>query len=119
MAGLGRYMEASGKEMKEIGTLIIGAIVVIGILAGLSFASYYGYAYFAPKYEAVRRDTMIESRQYNEATVRELYRFKRQYDAAQSPEQRATIALSARHEFEIFPEDRLPPELHAWMQEIR
>ena len=83
--------------------------------------NYFGFvnvAFFAPKYEGVRRDVMIESRYYSEATVRELYRMKRQYDTADSDAAKATIGAAARHEFGIFPEDRLPPDLAAWRAHI-
>lgn len=105
--------------MRDIAAMLI-SIVVIGLgLVALIFGSYWAYAYFAPKYEAVRRDVMIESRHYNEASIRELYRLKRQHDAAKTDEERATIVAAARHEFSIYPEDRLPADLHAWMQAIK
>ncbi|MEQ8308066.1 MAG: hypothetical protein RIA09_16030 [Hoeflea sp.] len=101
--------------MKEFLAWLIGGCVVVGVAA---FGSFHLYAYFSPKYEGVRRDTQIESRAYSEATVRELYRLKRQWEAADSEDAKATIAAAARHEFSIFPQDRLPADLKLWMTQI-
>jgi len=105
--------------MKEAGTIILVGIGIVAVVIAMMFGGYYATAYFSPKYEAVRRDTMIESRAYSEATIRELYRFKRQYEAAQTPAEKQTIVAAARHEFEIFPQDRLPADLAIWFQQIR
>jgi cytochrome c556 len=98
--------------------LISVVVIALGVVAA-TFGAYELYAYFAPKYEAVRREVMTESRYYNEASIRELYRLKRQYDAAKTEEEKATIVAAARHEFSIYPEDRLPPDLHGWMVAIK
>lgn len=101
----------------------IAAIIGIGAasLGGIFLLNLFGFAniaFFAPKLEGVRRDVMIESRAYSEATVRELYRLKRQYESAETPAAKQTIAAAARHEFSIFPEDRLPADLAVWMRQI-
>jgi hypothetical protein len=98
---------------------IIGflALFLIAIFA-LNFFGYANFAFFAPKYEAVRRDQMIESRAYTEGTIRELYTLKRQYDSAKTDDERATIAAAARHEFSIFPRDRLPGDLQAFLAQV-
>ncbi|WP_422363138.1 hypothetical protein [Pyruvatibacter mobilis] len=94
-----------------IGIIATGLVVIFG----LNLFGFANFAFFAPKYEGVRRDVMIESRAYSEATVRELYRLKRQYQAAEDPAARAAIAAAARHEFNIFPQERLPHDLRVWM----
>ena len=93
-------------------------LLVVAGITGASIGGYYLYAFLAPKYEATRRDVMIESRYYSEATVRELYRLKREYEAASTPAAKQTIAMAARHEFSIFPENRLPLDLRLWMAQI-
>lgn len=103
------------KTVFSVVGLIAGALVVVFALNLFGFAN---FAFFAPKYEGVRRDVMIESRAYSEATVRELYRLKRQYQAAEDPAARDAIAAAARHEFNIFPQERLPQDLRVWMVAI-
>jgi hypothetical protein len=51
---------------------IFGFIAVIGVLIGLSFLSYAGYSYFAPRYTAVDNKVFHESAQYNDGMVRDL-----------------------------------------------
>ncbi len=113
---MARYGNKKGKAMKEtVGLIVIWCCVVVGVL----FGAYYATAYFAPKYEAVRRDVMINSRYYDEATTRELYRLKRQYESASTDEAKQTIAAAARHEFGIYDSNRLPGDLYTWMEQIR
>ena len=75
--------------------------------------------YFAPKYEAVRRDVMIESRAYSEATTRRLYDLKRQMAQAKSEDEKATIRAMARHEVQAFDASRLPHDLRTFAEQVR
>lgn len=104
--------------MKDAFAVIGVAILVVAGIAGASVGSYYLYAFVAPKYESTRRDVMIESRAYSEGAVRELYTLQRQYQIAKSDDERATIAAAARHEFSIFPKERLPVDLRVFMAQI-
>jgi len=97
-----------------IGTVALFCIAIFGLNA-LGFSI---FAFFAPKYEAVRRDQMIESRAYSEGTIRELYTLQRQYQAAKTDAERDTLAAAARHEFSIFPQERLPSDLRAFMTQV-
>ncbi len=95
--------------------------ITVGCGAAIFAVAYFGFgmtAFFAPKYEGVRRDVMIESRYYSEATVRELYRLKGQYLKATTEDVRQTIRATALHEFSIFPQDRLPLDLARWFKQI-
>ena len=103
--------------MKEIASIFGIIVLITGLIVGAIFGSFELYQYFAPKYEAVRRDTMIESRAYSEGTLRELYRLKLQYETAE-PAGRATIAAAARHQFSIFPTERLPADLQGFMIQV-
>jgi hypothetical protein len=95
-----------------------GVAALCGVLFGLNYFGYANFAFFAPKYEAVRRDQMIESRSYTEGTIRELYTMQRQYQDAKTDEERDTIAAAARHEFSIFPKERLPADLRTFLAQI-
>lgn len=98
---------------------ILGAVALFFIaIFALNLFGYANFAFFAPKYEAVRRDQMIESRSYSEGTIRELYTLQRQYQSAKTDEERLTISAAARHEFSIFPKERLPGDLLAFMSQI-
>lgn len=99
----------------------LATITMVLSLIGIFILNMFGflnYSYFAPKYEAVRRDQMIESRAYTEGTIRELYTMQRQYQSAKTDDERATIAGAARHEFSIFPKERLPGDLQAFLNQV-
>lgn len=105
--------------LKKMVVAVASVSAIAAGVFGLQYAGYMNMQYFMPWAESIRRDVMIESRAYSEATVRELYKLRREYNATQDPVARATIVAAARHQFSIFPEDRLPNDLRAWMQEIR
>lgn len=105
-------------EMKDFLAGTGAILMIVAGVAGASVGGYYLFAFLAPKYEATRRDVMIESRQYQESTVRELYNLKRQYEQAKSDTEKDTVAAAARHEFQIFPSDRLPSDLRTFMAQV-
>jgi hypothetical protein len=97
---------------------IAGLLLLCGTVFGLNYFGYVSFAFWAPKYEAVRRNQMIESRSYTEGSIRELYTLQRQYQIAKTDDERATLAAAARHEFSIFPKERLPGDLQAFLTQI-
>jgi hypothetical protein len=104
--------------MKATFTIVGFVSIFFATIFGLNYLGYANFAFFAPRYEAVRRDVMINSRAYDEGTKRELYRLQLQYQQAKTDAERDTIASAARHEFQIFPQDRLPSDLRAFMSQI-
>lgn len=84
--------------------LLLGFFIVID-------GGYQLTAYFAPKYEAIRRDVMIQSRAYTEGENRNLSRLLIEYQQAPTPEAKNTILAAARHECEAVDRTRLPIEL--------
>lgn len=97
---------------------VVALPLFLGTIFVLNYFGYVSTAFFAPRYEGVRRDVMIESRAYSEGTVRELYTLQRQYRAAKTDDERATLAAAARHEFSIFPRERLPADLQVFMTQV-
>lgn len=98
---------------------VIGVFLLI--VAGMTVLAAWHFgmiSVLAPWYEAIRRDQMLNSRSYEEGTLRALYEYKRQYDRAGSDAERDVLAAAARHEFSIFPRDRLPPDLLPFMDAV-
>ena len=104
--------------MKTFGATVGILIAILVGIGGLSYLSYLGFAFYAPKYEAVRRDTMIESRAYSEATTRRMYDLMRQHNAATTDAERAAIAAATRHEASGFDATRLPYDLQTFLNGI-
>ena len=107
--------------MKVLGGIFLGLFGLAALLVlsfGLNYFGYAQFSFFAPKYEAVRRDQMIESRAYSEATTREMYRLKLQYQQARSEDEKATIRAMALHEAQAFDRARLPVELRIFIEQL-
>lgn len=104
--------------MKTVLACIGGFGAFLAAIFALNAFGFANFAFFAPKYEGVRRDQMIESRAYTEGTIRELYTLQRQYQAAKTDDERATISAAARHEFSIFPKERLPGDLQTFLNQV-
>lgn len=105
-------------EMKSFLSALGTVALFIALVFGLNALGYINTAFFAPKYEAVRRDTMIQSRAYGEATTRELYRLKLQYQQAKTDDEKATVRAFALHESAAFDRDRLPTDLQSFIAQL-
>lgn len=97
-----------------IGALLAFLVAVLGV----NYIAYGTFAFFAPRYEAVRRDVMINSRAYAEGQTREMYRLKLQYQQAKSDDERATIRALALHEAAAFDRTRLPSDLQSFLAQL-
>ena len=101
---------------------MLGLVAVIGIL-GLTWLvqgnDFFLYKVFAPKYEAVRRETFEQSKAYNQGVVQELQKQFVEYSAATSPDVKDAIASVVLHQVADFPEDKLPSHLRAFVQKLR
>ncbi len=100
---------------------LMGAVtlpLIAATIFGLNYMGLMSFGFFQPRYEAVRRDTMLQSRAYSEATTRELYRLKLQYVQAKSDDERSTVRAFALHEAAAFDRTRLPPDLQAFLTSL-
>jgi len=116
------FREAQGSYYWTLPRVFVGVvstlILVGGIGFGLNYVGYANFAFFAPRMEAVRRETVVQSRAYSEGQTREMYRLKLQYQQATTDDQRATIRGFAAHEAEAFDRTRLPAELQVFLIQL-
>ncbi len=99
--------------------MIVFGIALLGIVGfGLRYVAMEQFGFFAPKYEAIRRDVMIESRAYSEATTRRMYELKLQYETSPNDDAKATIRAMALHEAHAFDKARLPRDLQIFITQI-
>lgn len=94
--------------------MFIGGVIFIFALSMLSFES---YKFFAPKYTEVDRRVFEESRVFNEGMVRDLENIKIQYDNADEA-QKESLRAVAIHRFEVYPLDKLPPNLQRFYNQL-
>jgi hypothetical protein len=99
-----------------MGLCAFAALAVIGWVAQGN--QFFLYKVFAPQYEAVRRDVMLESRAYSEATTREFNRLRLQYVQAKTEDEKAAIRAMALHEAAAFDKSRLPVDLQSFLTQI-
>ena len=109
--------------MKEFFAWLAAFVIVVVVMGGLAWLvqgnNFFLAQYFWPKMEAVRRDTVIESQAYSEATTRRLYDLRRQYTQAKSDDERAAIKGMALHEVNAFDHRRLPAELQLFVSQLQ
>jgi hypothetical protein len=97
--------------------IFIVAMIILG-LAGISFLSYQGYKYFAPRYEQVRYDTFKNSQTYNDGMLRDLVELQQEYVKA-NDEQKAGLKALIIHRFEVYDINRLPPDLQGFYLSLK
>lgn len=102
--------------------------VVLGIAGSVAAVLALGWVFgawelsltrvFAPRMEAVRRDTFEQSKAFNQGMAQELEAMMLDYGKA-SDAQKATIASIALHRLADYDETRLPSHLRGWVTELR
>src|ERR1017187_2836289 len=76
------------------------------------------YRYFAPKQEAVRRQVFEKTKSYNQGYVQELAGLQFPYVQADKSG-KAAVADMILHGAADYPQEKLPPELYAFIQQLR
>jgi hypothetical protein len=104
--------------MKSIFAMVGMVGLTLAVLFGISFGSYEMYKFFAPKYRAVDNQVYHESEQYNEGMIRDLEELQMQYVQANDT-QKAALKSIILHRFEVYPTDKLPPNLFAFYNDLR
>jgi hypothetical protein len=107
--------------MKEV---LVGAVAVAALL-GLGWAvqgnDFFMYKFFAPKYEAVRRETFEQSKAYNQGMVQELQNMQFEYVKTTDPDAKAamrSIILHRSADFN-FDDPRVPADLKAFVSSLK
>ena len=97
-----------------VGAVVVGAFLIFV----LSFGGYEMYKFFAPKYRAVENQVFKESEQYNDGMIRDLENLQLEYINADKEHKDALRAI-VLHRFSVYPEDRMPPNLRNFYNQLR
>jgi hypothetical protein len=97
-------------------TMVIA--ISIAAIFGLTFLGYKSYEYFVPKYREVDNNVFKKSEQYNEGMIRDLENLQLEYIKA-TAEQKDSLRVIALHRFSVYPEDRLPPNLRNFYNDLK
>jgi hypothetical protein len=90
--------------------LLLGLLLLLIAVAGIGLIAqgtdFFLYKAFAPRYEAVRRQTFEESKAFNEGMAQELFQYQRDYQLA-SPAQRDGLRQIILHRFADYDRSKL------------
>lgn len=100
--------------MKEILLILLG----VGLLIGAPFLGLWSYSYFAPKYEAARRNVFEESKSYKHGTTRDLQNLMLEYRKATNEGHKQALKATILHRIAAFPVEDLTPELRSFVAEL-
>ena len=105
--------------MKQIGYIVAGLGGLVALVA-LAFVLELGglqwERFFAPRYEAVRREVFTNTRSFNEAKLQDLVRYRLQYQQAKTRDDKAAIAAAVRIAYAEYEASRLPVELAGFLR---
>lgn len=93
-------------------------LVILPLIGGLGYLSYWAYSFYAPKYEQVRYNTFKESQTYNDGMLRDLQNLKMEYIKA-NDEQKGALKAMILHRFSVYDVDRLPYDLRSFYAELQ
>jgi hypothetical protein len=97
---------------------IFGGVIGFGALTwGLAYHDLLFTAFFAPKYENVRRNTFEQSKSFRSGAVQELQNMQFEYIKA-DPEHKKALADIIRHRATEVPEDAMPTNLQSFISNL-
>lgn len=108
--------------MREKLTMVLIGVGALIMLLALGWVfqgqDYFLYKMFAPKYEAVRRQTFEQSKAYNQGMIQELQNMQLEYIKG-TKSQKEAMASIILHRAADYDENRLPSDLKAFIQQLR
>lgn len=104
--------------MKIIGITLLSLIGVLGLGWAFTGNDFFLYKVFAPKYEAVRRETFEQSKAYNQGMIQELQSMQFQYEQA-SDEHKEALASIILHRCADYDDAQMPSDLRSFITKLR
>jgi len=102
--------------------VFLGSIAVLAVMFGVAWVvkgnDFFMMKVFAPREEAVRRDTFEQSKAYTQGQVQELQNMQFDYAKA-TPEQQTALASIILHRAADFDETKLSSDLRAFVGSLR
>ena len=103
---------------KTIGLFTLGVSLLLGVIWIAQGNAFFLYKVFAPRMEQVRREVFEQSKAYNQGMIQELQNMQFEYAKA-SPEHKTALASIIVHRAADYNQDQLPPDLRAFIQELK
>lgn len=94
---------------------LVGLLGITWLAQGNDF---FLYSVFAPKYEAVRRQTFEQTKSYNEGVAQELRSAQLDYARAKTAAERQALASYVLHQVAGYDASKLPPDLQSFVSQL-
>ena len=105
-----------------IASILLITLGTVVLLEGIQFwahgSDYFMYRFFAPKQEAVRRETFEQSKAYNDGMAQELWDMELQYAKADKAGRESLRSIIV-HRTAAYDTTRLPEELQRFVAQVR
>lgn len=116
-------LEEVAESVESIAPRVLGIIVAtVVVLCGVGWiaegSEFFLAKVFAPKEEAVRRETFEQSKAYQEGVAQDLEQLRIEYARARSADERQAIAAAARHKASGYT-GSLPADVQAFVDQVR
>ena len=103
--------------MKSILAVVGGVLGAGAIIWGVTYHDLLFTAFFAPKFENVRRNTFEQSKSFRTGAIQELQNMQFEYIKAE-PEHKSALADIIRHRAAEIPEDAMPTDLQSFISNL-
>jgi hypothetical protein len=103
--------------MKSILAIVGGVVGTGAIIWGVAYHDLLFTAFFAPKFENVRRNTFEQSKSFRTGAVQELQNMQFEYIRSDA-EHKAALADIIRHRAAEVPEDAMPADLQSFISNL-
>lgn len=102
-----------------VGWIVVGLVVIFGGAWAVEGNDFFMTKYFAPKAEAVRRQTFEESKAFNDGMAQQLEARRLDYAKAGTPEQRQAIGSVVLHQFAGYDRARLTADEQMFLDKVQ
>lgn len=111
-------------ERSPVWTILKGLAIFVGALTAIAWfvqgSDFFLYKAFAPKYEAVRRETFEQSKAFNQGMVQELQNMQFEYVKADSAHKAALASIIIHRSADFnFDDPRVPNDLKIFVTELK
>lgn len=100
-----------------VGAFLLVIAILAGVLVGGSWGSFKMYQWLGGQYEDARTDIYRKSKSYEEGTIRDLRRLKREYETADE-EAKSTLVTIIRQRSDEIDYSDLPGDLRRFLEDL-
>ena len=105
--------------LKVIGIGVGGLLLVLFLFVGLDYTGLLWESFMGPKRENVRREIFEQTKSYNQGMIMQLLDYRKQYNLAKDPADKAAIANTVSHMFADYNDNSLDFELRSFIKECK